>query len=92
MNTITFEDCIARMSTLGDEDIQIQEVIQFIKTLRIKKKKCPTLAGKVAYEQAIREAESVLRKLRLNIFEIQDMLVARKQLAAHPSPSDSTQG
>jgi hypothetical protein len=58
----------------GDEDEQLRLAKQYSKKLRNEAKKQITLAGKLKINEKVKQAESVVRKLRQNIFDLEDML------------------
>ena len=74
MNIVTYDQRLAKMKVPGDEQKQIELAKNYVKSLRAKKRKAPTLAEKIDIDAAIKEANGVLRKLRLNVFDLEDML------------------
>lgn len=69
---ITFEQRVDAMSSLNDVYEQIRLAKAYALRLRTAAKKEPTLALKLEAQQRVKEAESVLRKLRMNVFELED--------------------
>ena len=80
MNIVTYEERIAKMNKPGDEDKQLRLAKQYVRRLRVKLKKTNSLVKKVEINKAVTGSECVLRKLRLNIFDIEDMLFERSSL------------
>lgn len=74
---VTYEDRVKKMNVLGDEVLQIQRAKQYIRLLKARKNKAATLAEKIDLMDAIKRAESVLRKLRTSVFDLEDMLRSR---------------
>ena len=74
MNIISYEQRISKMIKLGDEDIQLQRAKNYIRRLRRKSIKAPSLKLKLEMQTKVKEAEKVLRKLRQNIFALEDQL------------------
>lgn len=77
MRVVSYEQRVARMSAPGDEDRQLRLAKAYVMRLRRRFRATCSLAGKRELADAIKEAESVLRRLRMNIFELQDMLESR---------------
>ena len=73
-NMITYEQRVAKMCNPGDEDTQLRLAIKYAKNLRSNAKRVTMLAEKLAINEEHREAEAVVRQLRRNIFDLQDML------------------
>jgi hypothetical protein len=71
---ITYEQRVSKMLKPGDEDEQLRLAKQYSKKLRNEAKKQITLAGKLKINEKVKQAESVVRKLRQNIFDLEDML------------------
>lgn len=76
MNIVTYEQRVSRMKVPGDEDIQLYRAKAYVKRLKRESRSAPSLADKLEYQEAIKEAEGVLRKLRVNIFALNDELIA----------------
>ena len=81
MKVVTYEERVAQMHVPGDEEKQLRLAKEYVKRLKRKLKKAPSLDEKLEINAAISEAEQVLRKLRLNIFDLEDMLIAKTSAA-----------
>ena len=77
MRVVSYEQRVACMSAPGDEDRQLRLAKAYVMRLRRRMRATYSLDGKRELADAIKEAESVLRRLRMNIFELQDMLESR---------------
>jgi hypothetical protein len=69
MKIVSYETRVAKMHKPGDEDQQLRLAKNYVKALRLRFKKASRLDEKLEIGQAVKQAESVLRKLRLNIFD-----------------------
>lgn len=78
MKVPTYDQRVAKMHKPGDEEEQIRRAKAYMMRLRRRKKTASTLAEKIEIEKAEKSAESVLRQLRLNVFELEDMLRAKE--------------
>lgn len=78
MSIITYEQRVEKIKKPGDEDTQLRLAKEYVKRLRTKAKKQETLKDKIHVLDKIKKAEAVLRKLRLNIFSIQERLEKEK--------------
>lgn len=74
---VSYDDRVAKMEKPGDEEVQILHAKKYVARLRTKAKSAGTLAEKLELQSAVKEAEGVLRKLRLNVFDLEDMLIAK---------------
>jgi hypothetical protein len=74
---ITYEQRVSKMKCVGDEDKQLKLAKQYVSRLRNKLKKVDTLNEKIEINNDIKMAESVLRQLRLNVFDLEDMLIEK---------------
>lgn len=79
MEVVSYDRRVAQMRRPGDEDDQLRLAKAYAQRLRRKCKTAISLAEKMELGKAIKEAEGVLRKLRMNIFDLQDMLEKREQ-------------
>ena len=79
MQIVTHEQCVARMKQPGDEDRELRLDKQYVRRLKNRYCKMSSLDEKIRLEQSIRDAEEVLRKLRLNIFKLEDRLRVQAQ-------------
>jgi len=79
MKIVSYEKRVSNMHEPGDEDKQLQLAKNYVKALRRKMKRSDNLKDKLTLLQAEKEAKAVLRQLRVNIFELQDMLDQRIQ-------------
>ena len=81
---ITYEQRVRKMQKPGDEEIQLRRAKNYVRRLRNRMRNADSLEEKLLLSKAVKEAESVLRRLRQNIFDLEDMLnerVSRKALA-----------
>jgi hypothetical protein len=74
---ITYEKRVAKMKKVGDEHHQLQLAKAYAKRMRSNAKKGATLAEKIKLQGIADQAEGVVRNLRLNSFELEDMLRAK---------------
>jgi hypothetical protein len=72
MKGITYEHRISQIKSVGDVAIQLQRAKGYKMRLRAKVKSATSLGEKVELGTALKRAESVLRKLRMNVFELED--------------------
>ncbi|WP_293648512.1 hypothetical protein [Thiolapillus sp.] len=70
----TYEQRVARMKRPEDVDRELKRAKAYMMRLRGKMKKAASLDEKIQLEKDIKLAESVLRQLRLNIYELEDQL------------------
>ena len=77
IGVISYEDRVAKMEKPGDEDEQLRLAKEYMKRMRRKAKAAGTLDAKLRLYEAQKEAEAVVRQLRLHIFELEDMLRAK---------------
>ena len=77
MEIVSYEARVAKMQKPGDVDRQLRLANIYVKSLRLKFKKAPSLDEKLVLGKAVKDAESVLRQLRLTFFDLQDRLVER---------------
>ncbi|MDC8832820.1 hypothetical protein [Alteromonas gilva] len=81
---ITYEARVAKMKTPGDAEKQILLAKKYSQRLRTKAKSPGlSLTEKLAINQKHKEAEKVLRQLRLNVFDLEDMLTANATSNTH---------
>lgn len=69
---ITYEQRVNSMKGFNDVAEQIRLAKAYMMRLRTAAKKEPTLALKLDAQKKVKEAESVLRRLRSNVFELED--------------------
>jgi hypothetical protein len=74
---VTYEQRVAKMTKVGDETEQLRLAKIYVRKLRNDAKKGDTLAEKLRLQDIVKQAEAVVRQLRLNIFELEDMLRAK---------------
>lgn len=74
MRTMTYEDRLSRITAPGDVDVQLSRAKSYIKSLRRRKRAANDLAVKIEYSRAVKAAEMVLYRLRLNRFELEDLV------------------
>ena len=72
MEIVSYEARVAKMQKPGDVDRQLRLAKIYVKSLRLKFKKAPSLDEKLVLGKAVKDAESVLRQLRLTFFDLQD--------------------
>lgn len=72
MKVITYEQRISQIKSVDDITIQLQRAKSYMMRLRAKMKTTTSLGEKVELDSALKQAESVLRKLRMNVFELED--------------------
>ena len=70
----TYEQRVARMKCPEDVDRELKRAKAYMMRLRGKFKKAASLDAKIQLEKDIKLAESVLRQLRLNVYELEDQL------------------
>ena len=90
INIITYEQRVAKMKKTGDEDIQLKLAMQYVNRLIAKSKKADTLEEKLDLKEAVKKAECVLRNLRLNVFDLEDMLEAKTNCATNTHKDNKT--
>jgi hypothetical protein len=71
---VTYEQRVARMKKPGDEDQEIQRAKKYVRRLAVRMKKATDDNDRMALSYLHKEAELVLRKLRQNIFDLEEML------------------
>ena len=71
---ITYEQRVSKIKTIEDIDDQLRKAKAYARRLRSAAVACPTLADKLAMNEKVKEAERVLRTLRMNSFDIEDSL------------------
>jgi hypothetical protein len=74
---ITYEQRVAKMLKSGDENEQLRLAKQYAQRLRKEAKSGRTLEEKLALQAIAKEADTVIRKIRQNIFELEDMLIKK---------------
>lgn len=74
---LTYEQRLASIETVDDLDKQLRLAKQTALRLRNKAKKAEFLADKIELQRQAKEAESVLRRLRSNYFDIESKLQPR---------------
>lgn len=81
---ISYAKRVARMKVPGDEDKELKRAINYAKKLKVKSRKAGNLSNKIEIDREVKEAENVVMKLRLNMFELNEMLL--EQVASQPVP------
>ena len=71
---VSFEQRLKKIKTTEDEEEQVRLSKGYVARLRNEAKKCETLDGKLAMNEKVKQAESVLRKMRRSIFDIEDAI------------------
>ena len=69
---------LAKIQTVDDAEKQMTLAKNYVKRLRTEAKKATTLAEKLALNEKLKAAETVLRKLRQMIFDIEDAIAEGK--------------
>lgn len=69
---------LAKIQTVDDAEKQLTLAKNYVKRLRTEAKNAPTLAEKLALNEKLKAAETVLRKLRQMIFDIEDAIAEGK--------------
>lgn len=69
---------LQKIQTPADAEKQLTLAKGYVTRLRNEAKKAGSLAEKLAFNEKLRNAEQVLRKLRLMIFDIEDALAANQ--------------
>jgi len=69
---------LAKIQTVDDAEKQLTLAKNYVKRLRTEAKKATTLAEKLALNEKLKAAETVLRKLRQMIFDIEDAIAEGK--------------
>lgn len=67
---------LENIQTLADAEKQLTLAKGYVTRLRNEAKKAGSLAEKLAFNEKLKNAEEVLRKLRMMIFDIEDALAA----------------
>jgi len=81
MTYLSYTQRVAKMLKPGDEETQIRLAKNTVKMLRREAKKNIPLAEKIKAQELTKGAERVLRELRANIFNLEDMLKEAQQSA-----------
>jgi hypothetical protein len=74
---ITYEQRVAKMLKPGDESKQLRLAKQYAQKLRKEAKNGKTLEEKLALQAIAKEADTVILKIRQNIFDLEDMLIEK---------------
>jgi hypothetical protein len=74
---ITYEQRVAKMLKPGDENKQLRLAKQYAQKLRKEAKNGKTLEEKLALQAIAKEADTVILKIRQNIFDLEDMLIEK---------------
>lgn len=73
MRTMTYEDRVSKIVAPGDVDVQLNRAKSYIKSLRRRKRAADELDEKIEYDRAVKAAEKVLHRLRVNRFDLEDI-------------------
>jgi hypothetical protein len=79
---ITYEQRVANMNKPGDEDEQLRLAKQYAKRLHNNAKAGKTLEEKIQLQTTAKEGDAVTRKIRQNIFDLENMLHLKKTESA----------
>lgn len=72
---VNYDDRVAQIKTVEDIDTQIRRAKAYVKLMRTKSKNPQySLAQKLAAQEVTKQAEAVLRKLRMNSFDLEDQV------------------
>ena len=71
---VSFEQRLKKIKTTEEAEEQVRLSKGYVTRLRNEAKKCETLDGKLAMNEKVKQAESVLRKMRRSIFDIEDAI------------------
>lgn len=74
MKIVTYDDRISKMKKPSDVQKQLRLAKQYVMRLRSKSKNAKSLQMKIELQKAIKDAEAVLRRLRKNIFTLEDLI------------------
>lgn len=74
-----FEDRRAKIKTVDDIGKQVNLAKAYVSRVRTAAKKEKSLDGKLLLSVKIKEAEGVLRKLRVRFFDIEDEVITRNK-------------
>lgn len=77
MSVPTYEQRTANILSVADLDTELKRAKLYARRMKVQSKKAPSLEEKLAYQKRFKEAESVLRKLRANYFDIEDQLLQK---------------
>lgn len=75
---MNLKDRLAKIQTVDDAEKQLTLAKNYVTRLRTEAKNAPSLEEKLALNEKLKESESVLRKLRFMIFDIEDAIAAGK--------------
>ena len=76
VKVMTYDERVAKMTKFADCEYQLTLAKKTVRRLVSQAKKETTLADKLRYDDARKRAEQVLRKLRQNIFDLEDKFTA----------------
>lgn len=73
----SYKQRVARIQSPGDEQKELERAKAYMMRLRRELKNAKSLDRKKILMPAVKEAESVLRRMRANIFKLEDLALAR---------------
>lgn len=73
---VDYEARVSKIQTLDDLDKELQRAKKQMMRLRGQAKKASALDEKLRLNQLAKEAETVLRRLRMSCFDIEDRIMA----------------
>lgn len=76
----TYHQRRANIQTLDDLDDELRKAKLYVRRLRRNAKAAELLESKIKIQKSVKEAESVLQKLRCNYFDIEDELTLTNSL------------
>ena len=76
---ISFEKRRSQIKTVADIDTQLTRAKKYAMGFRTQAKNAGSLAEKLAITEKQKEAEKVLRQLRLTCWDIEDEIIAQEQ-------------
>lgn len=78
MSVPTYHQRRANIHTVNDLEDELRKANLYVRRMRRNAKNAKLLESKIKIQQSVKEAESVLRKLRCNYFDIEDELTVTK--------------
>lgn len=73
----SYEQRVARIQSPGDEQKELKRAKEYMMRVRRELQNATSLDRKKTLMSAVKEAESVLRRMRVNIFKLEDLALAR---------------
>jgi phage shock protein A len=79
---LSYEQRVARMKTVVDVGDQLQKAINAAKKLKREVNNAQDFSQKIEAHRNLKEAESIVRKLRSNLFDLEEQISLRIQQKA----------